>query len=240
MMEQYKHFSIELCLNAVLFLSFHRMVIPCHGFLVSSVSQTPTGIPYPTSVAQPKAYYAKPPKYRGEIDEGVKIFDVREVHMDGKFTGSDFAATGCWATSPLVMRGAFRSQSDIFSGHEHSCDESSVNSLWPTWDEVMELALDEDAESRLITNVPGDPSSWRLALGPFEGTELENLISTEGSSTDHGKYSLVEKDEKWTIILNDVDRFHPPLYEFITDNFSFIPQWRKDDGQSKIYERQGC
>ena len=144
------------------------------------------------------------------------------------------------------MRGAFRSHSNLLMQNMHPMEDGSASivenvgsssdvSFWPTWDEVMELALDEDAESRLITHVPDDPYSWRLELGPFVDDQLASLdqMQSSGMSTlDQCKNSLVEPNEKWTLVLNDVDRFHPPLFDFITDTFSFIPEWRKDDGQS--------
>ncbi len=166
--------------------------------------------------------------------------------------------TKCWGTSPLLIRGAFRSQAQLLrtrtgrmdddyeeNNEEDNDDERSteISSLWPTWDEVMELAFDEDAESRLITHVPGDPLSWKLRIGPFATTDIDNFLSNNDQHNhNYSNCKDEEKDaekggdhdgEKWTMVLNDVDRFYPPLFDFITDSFSFIPQWRKDDGQSK-------
>ena len=169
-----------------------------------------------------------------------QLFDVKEVDMQDQFSKSSFAETRCWSTQPLVMRGAFRTESDKLKGDMKHTQDQEVSSLpeslslWPTWDEVMEIGLDDDAESRLITHVPDDPSSWRLTLGPFVEEEVRSL--NKSSAIDECMSTLIEPDEKWTMVVNDIDRFHPPLFEFITENFSFIPQWRRDDGQSENYE----
>ena len=183
-----------------------------------------------------------------------EILDILEIEMENSFNRSNFASTNCWGRKPLLMRGAFRLQSTLLASRKDDDDdddddtnnkhyeEKSIQeaSLWPTWDEVMELASDDDAESRLITHVPDDPLSWKLTLGPFDYHRLMTLEScskTNLNDSDSSDHMLVDQNETWTIILNDVDRFHPPLFEFISEVFSFIPQWRKDDGQSKLFKR---
>jgi 50S ribosomal protein L16 3-hydroxylase len=108
-----------------------------------------------------------------------------------------------WGRKPLLIQSAF----DI--------NESS----WPEWEEVVEWACDDDAESRLIQHVPGDWKSFTLNVGPFESTYLESLSIT---------------NKKWTLVVNDVDRFHPPLSDWMDDMFGFIPRWRRDDGQVSL------
>ncbi len=39
--------------------------------------------------------------------------------------------------------------------------------------------------------------------------------------------------------MNDVDRYHPPLADWIRDEFRFIPNWRMDDGQVSLAELGG-
>lgn len=183
-------------------------------------------------------------KSRERKDAGSSVFEILEVDMrNNSFCGNTFAATDCWGSSPLLMRGAFHSQAELLgigtTGDVDvegikDIDSGEISSLWPSWDEVMELAFDDDAESRLITHVPDDPLSWKLKIGPFATNDLDGFVSSDDSSDDSGSSKNgKDKDEKWTMVFNDVDRFYPPLFDFITDSFSFVPNWRKDDGQSE-------
>ncbi len=324
------------------------------------------------------------------------------------FTKSNFASTNCWGKKPLFMKGAFHFLSSTFAKSNNldiNNNIADVYHVWPTWKEVLKISIEDDAEARFITHVPGEPKSWRMILGPFEEFELDSFSpsSTSSSSinkddveelendplqepkqgltknqkqkpkqnqsrlengekknklkidqspssnnekkfssrkeTDHdedskddmsyyvddraneekydvvpevyddydkndkeidndskdvyvdydlkervrgshnieGDYdvygikkereidndskevyddynlgqeslkgrfekvndedsndngTLIDEGEKWTMVVNDVDRFHPSLFDFISENFSFIPQWRRDDGQS--------
>jgi 50S ribosomal protein L16 3-hydroxylase len=121
--------------------------------------------------------------------------------VQGPLTPSLLASN--WGRKPLLIQSAF----DI--------NEPS----WPEWEEVVEFACDDDAESRLIQHVPGDLTSFTLSVGPFESSFLER-IST--------------KKKKWTLVVNDVERFHPPLSDWMDDMFAFIPGWRRDDGQVSL------
>lgn len=237
--------AISSLMNAILFMgSFHKMNIS-HGFLCRSTSLTsPTSKNPSYNVIRKKSIlFAKndndnDAKTRTRSNE-IQIFDILEVDMKDSFSRSNFAATNCWGIRPLLMRGAFHTQSKLFlednERHDDGNDAENI-SQWPTWNEVMELALDDDAESRLITHVPDDARSWRLTLGPFEEDDLDDLSHYDDCDDDNHRSrrsSLLRSDENWTMIINDVDRFHPPLFDFISEKFSFIPQWRKDDGQSK-------
>ncbi len=241
-------YAISSLMNALLFMgSFHKMNIS-HGFLCSSASMaSPTSNnPSYNVIGKTSILFTK---NNDDIDKTgtrskeIQIFDVIEVDMKDSFSRSNFASTNCWGIRPLLMRGAFHKNSNLFlednERHDDGIDDdddAEGMSQWPTWDEVMELALDDDAESRLITHVPDDARSWRLILGPFEEDDLDDLSHYENCDDDNHRSrrsSLLQSDENWTMIINDVDRFHPSLFDFITEKFSFIPQWRKDDGQSK-------
>ena len=222
----------RLHLALLVLIAFYQRKIISHGFLVVTSNDIPS-----------RSHTLIHEKHeQSEEEEEHPIHVMTEIDMENSFNCSNFAATKCWGTSPLLMRGAFHSQSDLLVKNTHQIEgddevSSSDFSLWPTWDEVIELALDEDAESRLITHVPDDPSSWRLTLGPFNDdqiTSLDNTLSSSRTSAiEYDEDSLLEPNERWTLVFNDVDRFHPPLFDFITDHFSFIPEWRKDDGQSE-------
>jgi 50S ribosomal protein L16 3-hydroxylase len=121
--------------------------------------------------------------------------------VQGVLTPSLLASN--WGRKPLLIQSAF-----------------DINEPpWPEWEEVVELACDDEAESRLVQHVPGDLTSFTLNVGPFESTFLERLSM---------------KKKKWTLVVNDVDRFHPPLSDWIDDMFGFIPRWRRDDAQVSL------
>jgi ribosomal protein L16 Arg81 hydroxylase len=115
--------------------------------------------------------------------------------VQGPLTPSLLASN--WGRKPLLIQSSF----DI--------NEPS----WPEWGEVVDLACDEEAESRLVRHVPEDLTSFTLNVGPFESAFLDRLLT---------------KKKKWTLVVNDVDCFHPPLSNWMNDMFGFIPRWRRD------------
>ena len=40
-------------------------------------------------------------------------------------------------------------------------------------------------------------------------------------------------------MVNDIDRFFPPLADWMYDTFRFLPNWRMDDGQISLSEQGG-
>lgn len=77
-----------------------------------------------------------------------------------------------------------------------------------TADELAGYSLEEDIESRLIQC---DGQDWQLEHGPVEEHRFAEL-----------------SDENWTLLVQSLDYFHPPLCELIKA-CSFIPRWRLDD-----------
>lgn len=75
-------------------------------------------------------------------------------------------------------------------------------------DELAGLALEEDVESRLISNVGGE---WQLEAGPIP----EERFATTG-------------DHDWTLLVQAVDLWVPEVRELI-GHFDFLPRWRIDD-----------
>lgn len=137
----------------------------------------------------------------------------------------EFATSKAWGTSPILLRNAFHSEAKSVLHQQNTDDDSDIStSPWPHWYEVMELASDQDAESRLISHVAEAADSWKLELGPIDPLQLKQYENT---------------DRKWTLVVNDVDRFHPPLSEWICKTFSMIPQWRRDDGQISLSNKDG-
>ena len=114
-----------------------------------------------------------------------------------------------WGEEPLLIRNGFN------VNHLFEID------AWPSWETVTQIACEEDANARVIQHIPGDLSSFSLDIGPFDEEKLTGL---QGA---------------WTLVVNDVDRFHPPLAEWIDQEFSFVPRWRRDDGQISLAPKSG-
>ena len=83
----------------------------------------------------------------------------------------------------------------------------------------------------MISHQPGQDDSYQLEWGPLTSEEATEWTSIEEMSNDDGR--------KRTLVCNDIDRFYPPLADWIHDNFEFIPNWRMDDGQISLAEEMG-
>lgn len=77
-------------------------------------------------------------------------------------------------------------------------------------DELAGLACEEGIESRMIIEKT-DPSTWEVRHGPFAPKDFESL-----------------PESHWTLLVQDVEKHVPELYELI-QLFRFIPDWRIDD-----------
>ncbi|KAL9188780.1 hypothetical protein ACHAXT_007158 [Thalassiosira profunda] len=125
------------------------------------------------------------------------------------------------------MRAAF-DPSSLLDGDG---DESFA--AWPSWEEVVEIASDDDSESRIISHVPGDHSSFDLRWGPLDEDDADAWLSKSSHSED------TDDGRRETLVVNDVDRFYPPLADWMHGTFRFIPNWRMDDAQISLSERGG-
>ncbi|MBA2648397.1 MAG: cupin domain-containing protein [Legionella sp.] len=88
-------------------------------------------------------------------------------------------------------------------------------------DELAGLALEEELESRLVIQRPGQQPQWTLQRGPFVEGDFATLPTTH-----------------WTLLVQGVDRFVPEVARLF-DNFDFIPQWRVDDVMISYAVEQG-
>ncbi|PXW90847.1 50S ribosomal protein L16 3-hydroxylase [Nitrosomonas sp. Nm84] len=77
-----------------------------------------------------------------------------------------------------------------------------------TPDELMRLACDEDAQSRLVVQKKG---KWHLKHGPFSDNDLARLPK-----------------KQWTLLVQDVNHFLPSARDLLS-RFRFIPHARLDD-----------
>ncbi|MDQ8038175.1 MAG: cupin domain-containing protein [Pedobacter sp.] len=97
-----------------------------------------------------------------------------------------------WQKKPLLVRNAFPELAYRLSPED-----------------LMELAQEESAESRLILEKGKTP--WELRKGPFTPKQFKALPKTH-----------------WTLLVQAVDHYLPELSDYL-DHFSFIPNWRIDD-----------
>jgi 50S ribosomal protein L16 3-hydroxylase len=98
-----------------------------------------------------------------------------------------------WQKKPLLIRAAFPDYA------------SPV-----TPEELAGLALEEEAESRLILERGGD-YPWQLRCGPFQEEDFIRLPASH-----------------WTLLVQEVDRWIPGVAELL-ERFLFVPAWRLDD-----------
>ncbi len=98
-----------------------------------------------------------------------------------------------WQKKPLLIR-------DAFPGYDSPI----------TPEELAGLALEEEAESRLIME-RGGAYPWQLRYGPFEEEDFLEL-----------------PESHWTLLVQEVDRWVPAIAELL-DHFLFVPAWRLDD-----------
>jgi 50S ribosomal protein L16 3-hydroxylase len=108
-------------------------------------------------------------------------------HFDTKsFLNND------WQQTPLLVRQALNVE-DIIDKED-----------------LINLALEEDAESRIIIANP-DTDEWQVRHGPFEPESFSDLPDTH-----------------WTLLVQAVDHWVPSVRE-ILQSFNFLPRWRVDD-----------
>lgn len=116
----------------------------------------------------------------------------RPDHTLGGLPAGEFLGT-YWQKQPVLIRGAFP---DF---------ESPI-----TPEELAGLALEEEAESRLIMERGGD-YPWQLRCGPFEEDDFLHL-----------------PESHWTLLVQEVDRWVPEVADLL-EHFQFVPGWRLDD-----------
>uniref|UniRef100_A0A7S4I6Q8 Bifunctional lysine-specific demethylase and histidyl-hydroxylase n=1 Tax=Odontella aurita TaxID=265563 RepID=A0A7S4I6Q8_9STRA len=123
------------------------------------------------------------------------------------------------------------------------------------FDSILFLADKIITTSRTISHVPGDDCSWTLELGPFDRDRDDSIrfmfddrlsslpmpfkIADGGVDDDGSSQRKRRRKIKSTVIVNDVDRFHPPLSDWLASTFSFAPRWRLDDAQISLSENGG-
>ena len=80
-------------------------------------------------------------------------------------------------------------------------------------DDMMGLALEEDASARLLTQAASKKegqAQWQLKKSPLSETDFENL------------------PEQWTVLVQNLEQWSPELGQ-LWQAFDYIPQWQRDD-----------
>ena len=75
-------------------------------------------------------------------------------------------------------------------------------------DELAGLSMDEDVESRIVSNID---NQWQLQHGPFDQSTFSQL-----------------PESNWTLLVQTLDFWVPEINELLKQ-FKFIPRWRFDD-----------
>lgn len=110
----------------------------------------------------------------------------------GGITAEQFL-TEYWQKKPLLVRNAL---------------PEIKNLLEPA--DVMELALDENINARLIKQKDKDPNHWSVKSSPLMKADFQKM------------------PKLWTLLIQAVDHYSFDLAE-LWKKFPFIPQWRRDD-----------
>ena len=110
----------------------------------------------------------------------------------GGITAEQFL-TEYWQKKPLLVRNAL---------------PEIKNLLEPA--DVMELALDENINVRLIKQKDKDPNHWSVKSSPLMKADFQKM------------------PKLWTLLIQAVDHYSFDLAE-LWKKFPFIPQWRRDD-----------
>ena len=97
---------------------------------------------------------------------------------------------------------------------------------------------------RIISHIPGDLASFELRWGPLNERDVRDWLSispTSSSASDASRTIVAGGGggRRRTLVVNDVDRYHPPLADWMYETFDFLPNWRMDDGQISLAETGG-
>ena len=98
------------------------------------------------------------------------------------------------------------------------------------------LLICQYISNRIISHIPGDNASFDLQWGPLTEKDLDNWLLKPSSTAAENSKSKQRRD---TLVVNDIDRFYPPLADWMYNTFHFLPNWRMDDGQISLSELGG-
>ena len=64
------------------------------------------------------------------------------------FNAQSFASSNCWGRRPFLFRGAFDPTLLLCPGGDEG--DWDASHAWPSWEDVVEIAADDDAEARYV------------------------------------------------------------------------------------------
>ena len=115
-----------------------------------------------------------------------------------------------WQKRPCLIRGMF-------------FGEACVHPKIPTKDELLQLSMDDDVESRILVRAGG--TKWIKEYGPFDKKYLRKYLRYNETDEIDAKGL---PSQAWTVLVQEVDR-HVPAMADLWAPFDFIPAWRRDD-----------
>ena len=82
-----------------------------------------------------------------------------------------------------------------------------------------------------------------MKWGPLTEKDVDSWLAKPSSSLSPSSAISAEDTKstrrRETLVVNDIDRFYPPLADWMYDTFHFLPNWRMDDGQISLAEEGG-
>ena len=82
-----------------------------------------------------------------------------------------------------------------------------------------------------------------MKWGPLTEKDVDSWLAKPSSSLSPSSVISAENTKstrrRETLVVNDIDRFYPPLADWMYDTFHFLPNWRMDDGQISLAEEGG-
>ncbi|KAL3779767.1 hypothetical protein ACHAW5_010765 [Stephanodiscus triporus] len=182
----------------------------------------------------------------------------------GGFSARAFASSDCWGRRPLLIRGAFDPHPswgrvavgggvvEIMATSDFGIEVSECTHLDPspsdrsrrTTATARRRRPPRPALPRIISHIPGDLASFELRWGPLNKRDVRDWLSispTSSSASDASRTIVAGGGggRRRTLVVNDVDRYHPPLADWMYETFDFLPNWRMDDGQISLAETGG-
>jgi len=151
------------------------------------------------------------------LDVGRPIGDVLEC-WDGAAKASFLERY--WGKQPCLIRGMF-----------FGSNPTSRHPKIPSKDELLELSMDDDVESRILVKKGGERGDrYSKDYGPFDKQYLRKFFRYNDSD--------LTTTTTWTVLVQEADR-HIPAVADLWEEFDFIPAWRRDDIMISFASRGG-
>ena len=82
-------------------------------------------------------------------------YAATNIKQHHRFNAKVFASSNCWGRRPFLLRRAFDPNLllDRCSGENDDDGSEETIFAWPSWEEVVEIASDDDSESRWVLDL---------------------------------------------------------------------------------------